>query len=438
MSASFFLICLLTAAPLLGKYTKIAPPIKGLSEKDALTLLKDLRIPYTLKRKETYDPQKIGYVLDQKPEADTVFRYEKMMVFVGIFAPRRMPDLFDQPYEKAVSQVKKLQVPFVINFRKAENLKSLGRVVAQHPQPHGRIEKDTRVRVVFGVRSLLVVVPDIRRMTPDEAVRRLRKRFLKAVIHYSAVADVALAGKIIDTDPGVGEKSPAGSTVSVFVGRVSARYQVALPKWQNLPVKDAESFLVKNGIPFRRVYRIVNAGEDGGRILSSEPSGGTVVEPGDRVVLYVGRHRPVAGGSVRIPSHAQMTILEYMRRTSKLDLNLDLAPIYTKRREQTGRIQRTEPRAGTVVAAGSRVKVYYYDAALYFIMPRVTGLTLKKATARLSVFGITVRAKYLNDLPDFRDKSAALNTVLVQSIFPGTRLDRAPGKVVLYLRAAQK
>jgi beta-lactam-binding protein with PASTA domain len=99
----------------------------------------------------------------------------------------------------------------------------LGRVISQSPRAEASAKRNARVRI----RAALGPTPGEQRVVPklagldrDTAISRLQAAGFKVQTLRQTVSDRSQVGKVVDEQPGGGTRAPAGSTVTIYLGRL--------------------------------------------------------------------------------------------------------------------------------------------------------------------------------------------------------------------------
>lgn len=99
----------------------------------------------------------------------------------------------------------------------------LGRVISQSPQADGSAKRNARVRIRASLGPNQVeqrVVPKLAGLGRDTAVSQLEAAGFKVQTLRQTVSEQAQVGKVVDEQPGGGTRAPAGSTVTIYLGRL--------------------------------------------------------------------------------------------------------------------------------------------------------------------------------------------------------------------------
>ena len=97
----------------------------------------------------------------------------------------------------------------------------VGIVLAQDPGAGSVVRENSPVNIVYSVQEELVTVPDVRRLSRNEAIVILKETGLNYLIKYSKNNDVA-ENTVTDQEPLPGNRVPPGSEVMLLVSEGTA------------------------------------------------------------------------------------------------------------------------------------------------------------------------------------------------------------------------
>jgi beta-lactam-binding protein with PASTA domain len=100
----------------------------------------------------------------------------------------------------------------------------LGRVIVQLPQAGASAKRNTRIqlRASLGPTPIeRLVVPKLAGLARATATSRLEDAGFKVQTLRQTVSDRAQAGNVVDEQPAGGKRAPAGSTVTIYIGRLA-------------------------------------------------------------------------------------------------------------------------------------------------------------------------------------------------------------------------
>jgi serine/threonine-protein kinase len=156
-----------------------------------------------------------------------------------------------------------------------------GNVIRQDPGPDQRIQEGATVTLVVSKGPPPVKVPDVTGQTTAEARGTLEALGFHVEVTQDFSTEVP-RGHVISTDPPSGKKAPKGSTVTLFVSKGPKTF--SMPDVVGMQREAAVTKLEGLGLSVK-VVEI--PGTHGDQVVYQDPDGGTTVEQGQQVTIYV-------------------------------------------------------------------------------------------------------------------------------------------------------
>lgn len=214
-----------------------------------------------------------------------------LFLFTDLFSPGpsqvTVPDVAGQPVQVAQQELNaagfQTQVDPVPSTPEQRD-----RVIETDPPAGTEVDEGSTVALQVGTGPNQVEVPNLIGLTPDEASRALEEVGLRLSAggpQEQVVEDDNQLGKVVSSDPPVGQQVPDGTTVTITVGVEPETVNV--PNVVGTDVEQARSNIEGAGLSAR--VRQVDSAEPQGRVLAQDPAGGTVVEAGTTITLEVSR-----------------------------------------------------------------------------------------------------------------------------------------------------
>jgi serine/threonine-protein kinase len=250
--------------------------------------------------------------------------------------------------------------------------------------------------------------------TEEVAVSLIEDDGLEAEV-TSAENETVPAGQVFDQDPKEGIKLEEGGTVKLTVS--AGKGEVRVPDVAGETLDDAQSRLRDAGFDYR-VLSETSDSVDGGRVIRTDPAGGTSAEKGAEIKLYVSSGKE----QVEIPAVAGQDPVEAANA-------LGARGLVAKRVNQPsdtveeGTVIGTDPAAGQPVPKGSEVQLIVSSGKEEVRVPNVVGLSRSDATTELQNAGFTVVVREVTSLDP-----ANAGRVIAQS--PSADSKAAKGSVV--------
>ena len=222
-------------------------------------------------------------------------------------------------------------------------------VAEQDPPAGSNAEEGSTVEISVSL-GLRVAVPDVTGRPLADATRKLQDEQLQVTDRQTFSPRVP-AGRVVRTDPAMGEKVECESVVTVFASK--GPNLVAVPDVLGQTESSAEAELERAG--FIPNVETEDSDEPEGTVIAQDPGPGGQVEKGEVVVITVS----TGAGSVVVPDvegqpeDTAISILEGRGVT-----NIRVIEQETDDQTQDGRVTDQAPGGGTRIRQGDRVTIY--------------------------------------------------------------------------------
>ena len=207
------------------------PNVVGRSRADAVARLKDAGLVAAVFSVPSKAPR--GFVVAQNPKAGTKapkrsrvrLNVSKGTATAGSTttnAEAKVPRVVGQPQSAAVERLR--AAGFRVRTAYVPSTKPQGTVVAQSPAPGTILREGSRVQINVSNGpnpKPVVAVPDVTGEDEATASADLRAAGFRVEVVDQPTADENEDGVVLDQDPTPMTKAPAGSLVTIYVGRLS-------------------------------------------------------------------------------------------------------------------------------------------------------------------------------------------------------------------------
>jgi beta-lactam-binding protein with PASTA domain len=265
------------------------PTVIGLRTQAAVERLRADGYPADVRRR--VDPAQRGRVISQEPDPDSELERGRTVVIV-VGRGRNtidVPNVVSLPVAEAFERVQAagLRGRAVQAFAR----QARGRVVRQRPLGGAEARRGTTVVLTVSRGPQLVRVPAVIGQTEAQARQAMsRAGFRPRVVRVPAPE---ARGTVVDQNPVAGARAPKGSSVRINVSAGPPGSTQTVPTTGNARVpnvvgmrdSDARARLQEAG--FRVSSSSVTSNRPTGTVISQDPSGGTVVARGARVLITV-------------------------------------------------------------------------------------------------------------------------------------------------------
>ena len=253
--------------------------------------------------------------------------------------------------------------------------------------------------------TALVTVPNVANMEQDAALAMLQEAGLKVRPVNQADPDVP-SGSVIATDPAIGEEVEEGGYVNVLISTGVGAANV--PRVVGETLTEAMRLINLNGLTVGVVHDEASDFQPAGTVIDQSPAAGQKQPPQTPIDLWV------STGPISV-------LIEDLRGRPEIDATfvLESLNLILEREEEfdeeveRGRVARTEPMAGTVVAAGSIVKLWISLGPEPVAVPNIVGMTPEAARVALEELNLLYRE--------------SVTTVVVEEAFNGLIAEQSVG-----------
>lgn len=189
-----------------------------------------------------------------------------------------LPDLRNLSKAEATSQLQSLGLNAIYEEKNGEKDK----VVETSPPPGEKVVKKSSITLYIGNGKKEVEMPNITNQKADSAVRALTELKLQVSIEEVS-SDAVKPGYVVSTSPNAGEKVVEQSTVIIYIAKSKG---TAIPNVVGMDSKTAKAVLSNLGLGVSITKKDGAANNE--VVVSQSPPAGTIVEPGNTVMITVG------------------------------------------------------------------------------------------------------------------------------------------------------
>jgi eukaryotic-like serine/threonine-protein kinase len=239
-------------------------------------------------RQDSKQPE--GAIISQTPAAgETLREGSRIYVIVSGRQVAEVPDVGGQTSEEATQTLE--EAGFEVEEETGESSESYkGYVTGQDPRGGRNAEVGSTVTITVGGGPETVEIPDLYNRTVEEARRALEAADLSLGRQTRETSSQVPAGQVISQNPSAGSNAESGSSVDVTVS--SGTNQVRVPDVVGYSVFDAAETIWNAG--FGYTVETVQSNQPAGTVLSTDPAGGTLLDPLSRSVTISQSSGPAA------------------------------------------------------------------------------------------------------------------------------------------------
>ena len=247
-------------------------------------------------RQDSEEPE--GAIISQTPAAGESLREgSRIYVIVSGRQVAEVPDVGNRTSKEATQTLE--EAGFEVEEEPGESSESYqGYVIDQDPRGGRTAEVGSTVTITVGAGSETVEVPDLSNRTVEEARRALEAADLSLGRQTRESSSRVPAGQVVSQNPSAGSNARSGSSVDITVS--SGPNQLPVPDVVGYSVSDAVAAIWNAG--FGYTVETIESTESAGTVLSTDPAGGTLLDPYSRTVTITQSSGPAAAPPPPPPS----------------------------------------------------------------------------------------------------------------------------------------
>ncbi|MGX1253301.1 beta-lactam-binding protein with PASTA domain/serine/threonine protein kinase [Streptomyces ambofaciens] len=226
-------------------------------------------------------------------------------------------------------------------------------------------------------------VPPLLSKTEAQARDRLDDAGLDVGKVRHAYSDTVERGKVISTDPGVGDRIRQNDSVSLTVS--DGPDTVKLPDVTGYKLDKARTLLEDEGLEPGMVTRAFSDEVAKGFVISTKPGSGTTVRAGSAVALVVSK-----GSPIDVPDVTGDDLADAREELTRAGLEVKIAAERVNSEYDSGQVARQTPEPGGRVAEGDTVTLTASKGPRMIEVPDVVGDSVDDAKRKLEDAGFEV------------------------------------------------
>ncbi|GHH82497.1 Stk1 family PASTA domain-containing Ser/Thr kinase [Streptomyces capitiformicae] len=252
------------------------PSFVGQTEAEAKRAASNVDLEVTVTKAEC-ENQKTGNVCSQTPkEGDPVKKGDTIALVISTGAPKiAVPDVQGLQFDVAEAQLE--EKGFKVEKKTEESERTAGIVIDQDPVGD-KIEKGSTVTLTVATEAATVTVPDVRRLSCDQAKAQMTANNLVGECTEVETDDGNLVGKVIATTPEQGSEAEKGDTVTIQIGKAAEKQEAEVPNVVGRSVGEAKQLLQQAG--FTNIQFAPGSDQsDTALVTDQDPDGGNRADP---------------------------------------------------------------------------------------------------------------------------------------------------------------
>ncbi|MFH8367288.1 Stk1 family PASTA domain-containing Ser/Thr kinase [Streptomyces sp. NPDC018031] len=225
-------------------------------------------------------------------------------------------------------------------------------------------------------------VPGVIGLTQAKAERKLTDKGLevKVVREFSDVVD---KGKVIETDPGVGERIRNTGTVTIRISQGPPRATV--PNVVGMPITEARAKIKDAGLAVGKVTRHFSNETPAGQVLATDPRAGVERRPDSAVSIKVSMGEPIS-----VPDVVGESAADAESDLRDAGFKVEFAEDRVFSEEDAGAVAKQSPSSEKDAAKGDTITLTLSKGPRMIEVPDVEGDDVDDATEELEALGFEV------------------------------------------------
>ncbi|MFD4610111.1 MULTISPECIES: Stk1 family PASTA domain-containing Ser/Thr kinase [unclassified Streptomyces] len=218
---------------------------------------------------DTCDDQPKGKVCSQEPKDGKVKKGDTVNLVLSTGAPKvTVPSVRGLSFEAAQSQLDDLG--FKVEKKTQESDQDPDVVIDQDVKGDTKVEKGSTITLTVATEKRQVAVPDVSGKTCQEAQQVLQGVNLNSTCSEVPTDDPNRDGKVVQTDPGIGQQVDKGANVNIQVGKFQQQKK-QVPNVRGRTVAEARQILAAEG--FTNVQFADGSNQDDNSVVFKQDPG---------------------------------------------------------------------------------------------------------------------------------------------------------------------
>lgn len=194
-----------------------------------------------------------------------------------------VPDVSNMTVEEAEAVLLPLNLASFTTFENSDTVPA-DLIIGTNPGAEAKIHKNAELELVVSAGVLMITIPDVVDLTPDEATEAIQVAGLTVQDTVEVWSETIEAGKVAQTNPAVGERVKHDTPISIEVSK--GRQPIDIPQVVGMSQQDAVAAI--EGLGFiAAVTEVYSNSYEAGLVSSQAPETGVTGYLGDTVSIEV-------------------------------------------------------------------------------------------------------------------------------------------------------
>ena len=380
--------CLAGAIFFVSGCAKVAVPnVEGLTQDAATTAISGAKLKVGTITQQTSNTVATGKVISQDPASGSSLAEGSPVNLVISSGPQMVavPNVEGLTQDAATAALTAAKLKVGTITQQTSNTVATGNVISQDPASRSSMAQDSPVNLVISSGPQMMTVPNVERLTQDDATTAVTAAKLKVGTVTQQASNTVATSKVISQDPASGSSVTQGSPVNLVISS-GPQMMVAVPNVEGLNQAAATTAITGAKLMVGTVTQQTSNTVATGKVISQDPARGSSVAQGSSVNLVIS----LGPQMVTVPNLEGLTQAAATAAVTAANLTVGTITQQTSNTVASGNVVSQDQPSGSSVAQGSPVNLVISSGPEMVAVPNVEGLTQAAATTAITAAKLTV------------------------------------------------
>ena len=357
------------------------PKVEGLTQDAATTTITGAKLKLGTITQQASNTVVSGKVISQNPASGNSMTEGSPVNLVISSGPQMVavPTVEGLTQGAATTTITGAKLKLGTVTQQTNNTVATGKVISQGPASGSSMAQDSPVNLVISSGPQVVTVPNVERLTQDEATTAITAAKLAIGTVTQQASNTVATGNVLSQDPANGSSLAQGSLVNLVISS-GPQMMMTVPNVVGLTQAAATAAITGGKLMVGTVTQQISNTVVAGNVISQDPGNGSLLAQGSRVNLVISSGPQIATvpnvqGLTQDAATAAITEAKLMMGTVTQKISNAVA---------TGNVITQDPSSGSSVAEGSPVNLVISSGPQMVAVPTVEGLTQGAATSTIT------------------------------------------------------
>jgi beta-lactam-binding protein with PASTA domain len=357
------------------------PTVEGLTQDAATTTITGAKLKLGTITQQTSNTVVSGKVISQNPASGSSMAEGSPVSLVISSGPQMVavPTVEGLTQGAATTTITGAKLKLGTVTQQTNNTVATGKVISQGPASGSSMAQDSPVNLVISSGPQVVTVPNVERLTQDEATTAITAAKLAIGTVTQQASNTVATGNVLSQDPANGSSLAQGSLVNLVISS-GPQMMMTVPNVVGLTQAAATAAITGGKLMVGTVTQQISNTVVAGNVISQDPGNGSLLAQGSPVNLVISSGPQIATvpnvqGLTQDAATAAITEAKLMMGTVTQKISNAVA---------TGNVITQDPSSGSSVAEGSPVNLVISSGPQMVAVPTVEGLTQGAATSTIT------------------------------------------------------